>query len=58
MSATGNSPVDLASLANAAKEKLDAHTYEIVQWHFHESTGSPFWLQKKREYSTSTRSRK
>jgi phenylacetate-coenzyme A ligase PaaK-like adenylate-forming protein len=25
---------------------LDAHTYEIVQWHFHESTGSPFWLEK------------
>ena len=25
---------------------LDTHTHEIVQWHFHESTGSPFWLEK------------
>ncbi|MEZ6090937.1 MAG: hypothetical protein R3C05_23520 [Pirellulaceae bacterium] len=32
-----------------ANAKLDAHTHEIVQWHFHESTGSPFWLQKKSE---------
>jgi phenylacetate-coenzyme A ligase PaaK-like adenylate-forming protein len=32
-----------------AKSKLDAHTHEIVQWHFHESTGSPFWLGKKAE---------
>jgi hypothetical protein len=51
MSAADNSPVDLASLAKAAKEKLDAHTYEMVQWHFHDSTGSPFWLEKKREYN-------
>ncbi len=33
----------------SAKEKLDQHVYETVQWHFHESTGCPFWLQKKRE---------
>jgi phenylacetate-coenzyme A ligase PaaK-like adenylate-forming protein len=32
-----------------AKAKLDQQTHEIVQWHFHESTGAPFWLQKKRE---------
>ena len=25
---------------------LDAHTHEIVQWHFHETTGSPFWLEQ------------
>ena len=30
-----------------AREVLDAHTYETVQWHFHESTGCPFWLEKK-----------
>ncbi len=29
----------------AARDKLDAHTYEIVQWHFHELTGCPFWLE-------------
>ena len=30
-----------------SRDRLDAHTCEIVQWHFHESTGSPFWLAKK-----------
>ncbi len=30
-----------------ARMKLDAHVEEIVQWHFHESTGCPFWLEKK-----------
>ncbi len=35
--------------ARAAKEQLDAHAYEIVQWHFHESTGCPFWLEKAKE---------
>ena len=30
-----------------AKQKLDEHTVEIVQRHFHESTGCPFWLEKK-----------
>jgi hypothetical protein len=29
---------------NKAKDKLDAHVREIVQWHFHPDTGSPFWL--------------
>ncbi len=33
----------------AAREKLDQHTYEIVQRHFHDSTGCPFWLGKKAE---------
>ncbi len=51
MSATGTGPVELDSLVKSAKEKLDAHTYEMVQWHFHESTGSPFWLGKKKEYN-------
>ena len=31
--------------ARAALEQLDAHTRDIVQWHFHESTGCPFWLE-------------
>lgn len=30
-----------------ARQQLDAHTYDIVQWHFHESTGCPFWLERK-----------
>ncbi len=32
-----------------ARNKLDAHTREIVRWHFDESTGCPFWLEKKQE---------
>jgi phenylacetate-coenzyme A ligase PaaK-like adenylate-forming protein len=43
------STADLDSLVAAARDELDAHTYEIVQWHFHESTGCPFWLQKRNE---------
>ncbi len=36
--------------AQAARNKLDAHAFETVQWHFHESTGSPFWLERKRSF--------
>lgn len=32
---------------SAAKERLDQHVREAVQWHFSEETGSPFWLEKK-----------
>jgi phenylacetate-coenzyme A ligase PaaK-like adenylate-forming protein len=39
----------LAPAAEAARQALDAHTVETVAWHFHESTGCPFWLEKKRE---------
>lgn len=50
MSATvASSGVDLQSLVSAARQRLDAHVREVVQWHFHESTGCPFWLEKKRE---------
>ncbi len=40
---------DLETRQAAARDKLDAHTYDIVQWHFHETTGCPFWLEKKAE---------
>ena len=40
---------DLAAKAKQAQEALDAHTYEMVQWHFHPSTGCPFWLEKAQE---------
>jgi phenylacetate-coenzyme A ligase PaaK-like adenylate-forming protein len=33
-----------SSAIKAAREKLDAHTRETVQWHFSPETGSPFWL--------------
>ncbi|MCH8043192.1 MAG: hypothetical protein IID44_05690 [Planctomycetes bacterium] len=47
-SSTTISP-ELESAAKAARERLDAHAVEIVQRHFHESTGCPYWLEKKRE---------
>ncbi len=40
---------DLAKSISNAKEVLDQHTFDTVQWHFHDSTGSPFWLGKKKE---------
>ena len=33
-----------------AKEQLDAHTREIVRWHFSPDTGTPFWLEKAKEF--------
>jgi phenylacetate-coenzyme A ligase PaaK-like adenylate-forming protein len=42
-------PDQIEAKARAAKEQLDAHAYETVQWHFHESTGCPFWLEKAKE---------
>jgi len=44
------SPEELERRKKEAQSKLDAHAYEIVQFHFHESTGCPFWLEKKREF--------
>ena len=32
-----------------AREALDAHVVETVAWHFHESTGCPFWLDFKKQ---------
>jgi phenylacetate-coenzyme A ligase PaaK-like adenylate-forming protein len=49
MSATNVQTPELTAAAREAREKLDAHTYEIVQWHFHPSTGCDFWLQKAKE---------
>lgn len=43
------SSADLESLQKAAQDKLDQHAYEVIQYHFHDSTGCPFWLQKKSE---------
>src|SRR5262249_6305130 len=34
-----------------AKEQLDAHTREIVQWHFSPDTGAPFWLEKAKSFN-------
>jgi phenylacetate-coenzyme A ligase PaaK-like adenylate-forming protein len=34
-----------------AREQLDAQVVETVAWHFHESTGCPFWLDFRRKLS-------
>jgi phenylacetate-coenzyme A ligase PaaK-like adenylate-forming protein len=39
-------PAELQAKVRAARDKLDAQAYEIVQWHFHPSTGCPFWLER------------
>ena len=41
--------VDPAAL-KAARERLDAHVREIVQWHFNPATGCPFWLERARQF--------
>ena len=42
---------NLENLVKQARDTLDAHTFEMVQWHFHDSTGCPFWLEKKSEFN-------
>ena len=36
---------DIRKRAQQATQRLDAHTREIVQWHFDPETGCPFWLE-------------
>jgi len=43
------STVEIDSAVKAAREKLDAHTREIVRWHFSDETGCPFWLEYKKK---------
>jgi len=38
-------PAELEAAVRRARQELDAQTHEIVQWHFHPSTGCPFWLE-------------
>ncbi len=42
-----NSPS--AEIIQSVKDQLDQHTVAMMQRHFHESTGCPFWLEKSRE---------
>lgn len=41
---TSATTIDLTAAQQAYKEKLDAWTREVVQWHFDPATGCPFWL--------------
>ncbi len=36
----------LAAKVQQARSQLDAHVCETIAWHFHPSTGCPFWLEK------------
>ena len=40
----------LEVLIKDSKTKLDAQVREVVQWHFSPDTGTPFWLDKAKEY--------
>ena len=40
---------DVAKQAAEALDQLNEHTLKTVHWHFSDETGSPFWLEKKRE---------
>jgi phenylacetate-coenzyme A ligase PaaK-like adenylate-forming protein len=40
----------------AARQQLDAHVRNIVQWHFHPETGCPFWLDWARQVGWDPRS--
>ena len=40
---------ELEARVKAAQDQLDKHAFETIQHHFHDSTGCPFWLNKKRE---------
>jgi hypothetical protein len=33
-----------------ARKQLDEHFVEIVRWHFSPETGTPFWLEKAKEF--------
>jgi phenylacetate-coenzyme A ligase PaaK-like adenylate-forming protein len=46
---TSNTRLDPASV-KAAKDRLDAHVREIVQWHFDPGTGCPFWLERAKGF--------
>jgi len=45
----GADAATMEKLVKEARAKLDQQAYEITQWHFHDSTGCPFWLEKKKE---------
>jgi len=37
---------EMQAKMKAAKDQLDAHVREIVEWHFNPETGAPFWLER------------
>src|SRR3954447_7919815 len=45
-----STPPPLEGRARRARERLDAHVREIVQWHFSPETGTPFWLERAKGF--------
>jgi phenylacetate-coenzyme A ligase PaaK-like adenylate-forming protein len=43
---SANATADMQAKMNAARENLNAHVREIVNWHFNPETGTPFWLER------------
>jgi phenylacetate-coenzyme A ligase PaaK-like adenylate-forming protein len=41
---------ELQTNINAARERLDAWTREIVAWHFDPATGCDFWLERAKKF--------
>ena len=33
-----------------ARERLDAWTREMMEWHFNPETGCPFWLERAKSF--------
>jgi phenylacetate-coenzyme A ligase PaaK-like adenylate-forming protein len=46
MTTAAESSASIEANAKQAREKLDAHVREIVDWHFDPKTGTPFWLER------------
>jgi phenylacetate-coenzyme A ligase PaaK-like adenylate-forming protein len=36
-------------IAQQARDRLDSHVREIIQWHFNPQTGAPFWIEKAKD---------
>ena len=41
---------EMQTKIQAAKERLDAHVREMVEWHFNPATGCEYWLEKAKGY--------
>jgi phenylacetate-coenzyme A ligase PaaK-like adenylate-forming protein len=41
----------MSTTPQQAREQLDIHVREIVNWHFDPQNGTPFWLEKAKELS-------
>lgn len=42
---------EMQAKIKAAKERLDAHVREMVEWHFNPETGCPYWLEKAKSFN-------